>query len=253
MAVKIEKNSGSLHWKDAKILLAGDSGSGKTTFTAQDERPLFLCHEDGLAQLPVDKIRITSCTELEDSINHLEQLVSTGQFNYTSIVQDGLDDFIPQCDDAVMEWAKTKYSAEVMTTVQGIGDIPNGQGWSQERMVVMYFIRRLSNFPCAYIINSHTKQKTIGTGKNAYQKTCLNAPSERLANTIKGHMDHLVVIQQTEIGNVKKRRLNTADRIDCIGKSRGSDGLKPKPLLPNGIIWGDDPAENFKNFRAYFK
>lgn len=249
----IMKNNGDATWNNAKILIGGETGTGKTTLCAQDEKPLFLCHEEGLAQLPVDCVKITSYKILEELIEELKALVHEKKFPYTSIIQDGLDDYLPQVDNMVMEWAKTKYSKEVMDGIQSIGDIPNGTGWARQREYALYYIKQLSMFPCAYIINSHTKQKTVGKGSSAYLKTDLNAPSERLGNAIKGYMDHVIIIRQTERGNKKVRYITTSDRMDCAGKSRGSDGLNPKPLITDGLVLTDDPKENFIKIRGFFK
>lgn len=249
----IRKNEAVQTWQGAKIMLAGDSGVGKTTWAAQDENPLFLCFEDGLAGLPVDYVSIKSYADMINTLDELKKMLVAKTFVYTSIVIDGLDDYLSTVDEMVMAWAKTKYDEAVMKSVQAIGDVPNGTGWQRQRLYCLSYLKEFSLLPAALIVLSHTKQKTIGNGANAYQKTCLNSPSERLGNGIKGFMDHLIVARQTVRGNKKTTFINTDDRMDCIGKSRGSDGKDPKPLIKTGTIWGDNPKENFDNIRQLFQ
>ena len=255
MAVKIARNSSTQEWKDAKILIAGESGVGKTTFAAQDENPLFICFEKGLASLPVDFVEAKDHVELEAIREHLIGLIKEKKFPYTSIVLDGLDDLVPLIDGMILAWAHSKFKKEVMDNVQGIGDIPNGNGWVRRLIYAKHWLNMFSQFPCALILLSHTKQKTMGNGANSFQKIVLNAPHEGMGNSIKGFMDHLVVARTTVRGNQKTVYLNASDRMDCIGKSRGSEGKNPKPLVPDGIIWKqgpEAPRENFENFRKLF-
>jgi hypothetical protein len=252
MAIEISKNSNEQTWRGSKILIAGDSGCGKTTLAAQDEKPLFLCFEQGLAQLPVDFINVRSADDLLETVDYLRDLVKNKKFDYTSVVIDGIDDYLVVIDELVMKWAHSKYKKEVMDDVQGIGDIPQGNGWARQRLYCMYYIKELSYLPCALVVLSHTKSVTLGNGANAYQKIKLNAPSDRLGNAIMGFMDHLIVIRTTVRGNSKVRYLNASDRMDCIGKSRGSDGKEPKPLVKDGTVLTDVPKENFDKIRSLF-
>ena len=254
----IKQNEAIQTWQNTKVLLGGESGVGKTTFAAQDEAPLFLCFENGLADLKVKCAEITNYSLMEKVLEELNGLRK--DFPFTSIVFDGLDDYLIVIDEMVMTWARSKYKKEVMDNVQSIGDLPNGTGWARQRMYALHFIKQFASLPCALIILSHTKNKTIGNGANAYQKVVLNSPTERLSNAIKGFCDHVVIARTTVRGNQKTVYLNASDRMDCIGKSRGTDGKNPKPLIKDGLIWdqakenGDDaPARNFKKFRELFQ
>jgi len=254
MVIKIEDNSNVFEWKDAKFILAGEPGTWKTTFLAQGINPLFFCFDPGLGQLPVKNIRIKTPKDLIEADELICNLVASGKFDYTILVIDTLDEYINVLDDMAMEWAHQSYSAEIMKKVEVLGDLEKGAGYIYKNQMTMHFIKRWSDIlPCPIGIISHIKFEQIGKGKDAIQKSVLAGMSEKMAKQLMGYVDHVIVTRKKVVGNNTTVYLNTEARIDCIGKSRGSEGLIPKPLIPQGLIWTRNPKENFDKFRAFFK
>ena len=84
--------------KPPRVLIFGPEGCGKTTWAANAPSPIFLCAEDGTAQLDVARFpEPQSWTDVLDAINEL----TTGDHDFKTLVVDTLDWLEPLCWDHV--------------------------------------------------------------------------------------------------------------------------------------------------------
>ncbi len=85
MAISIIKHNEP---QPPRIVVYGPPGVGKTTFAASADKPVFICTEDGLAQLEVDHFPLA--TSYEDVIGYLDTLINE-EHDYKTVCVDSLD------------------------------------------------------------------------------------------------------------------------------------------------------------------
>lgn len=84
--------------KPPRVLIFGAEGCGKTTWAANAPSPIFLCAEDGTAQLDVSRFpEPHSWTDAKDAIHEL----TMAEHQYKTLVIDTLDWLEPMCWDFV--------------------------------------------------------------------------------------------------------------------------------------------------------
>ena len=222
--------------------MLGLAGIGKSEFWAQDENALFLNTEGGLNALRVFEIPIRSWDDLREAYRILKASADAGTFSYSVIVVDTVDRLIDLAQEEVVSRAKEFYKKIEINT---IGDIPNGAGWYKQKEMVMGFFNKLELLPCAVAYIAHLDIKRIKDTTAEYDKATISIGGQ-LGDDLLAYTDHTLHLESHRIGDKLQRIIYTLPTQSREAKSRGS-------MIPNGMKWGENMAENYKQFRQLFK
>lgn len=222
--------------------MLGLAGIGKSEFWAQDENALFLNTEGGLNALKVFEIPIRSWSDLREAYGALKIQADTGSFPYSIIVIDTVDRLVDLAQEETVNRAKEFYKKIEINT---IGDIPNGAGWYKQKEMVMGFFNKLELLPCAIAFIAHSDIKRIKDTTAEYDKVTISIGGQ-LGDDLLAFTDHTLNIEAHRFGDKLQRIVYTMPSQSREAKSRGS-------MIPNGMKWSDNMAENYKAFRGLFK
>jgi hypothetical protein len=236
---KTEVNS---EFKHQRFGMLGLAGIGKSEFWAQDENAIFLNTEGGLNALKVYEIPIRCWNDLREAYMALKEASDKGAFPYSVIVIDTIDRLIDYAQEEVVARAKEFYKK---MEINAIGDIPNGNGWYKQKEMIMGFLTKLELLPCAISYIAHSDIKRIKETSAEYDKITISIGGQ-LGDDLLAFTDHTLNIEAHRIGDKLQRIVYTMPTQSREAKSRGS-------MIPNGIKWSDNMAENYKAFRALFK
>lgn len=229
-------------FKHQRFGMLGLAGIGKSEFWAQDENALFLNTEGGLNALRVYEIPIRSWADLREAYAALKEANDKGAFPYSVIVIDTIDRLVDFAQEETVNRAKDFYKKIEINT---ISDIPNGGGWYKQKEMVMNFLSKLELFPCAIAYIAHSDIKRIKETSSEYDKVTISIGGS-LGDDLLAFTDHTMNIEAHRIGDKLQRIVYTMPTQSREAKSRGS-------MIPNGMKWGDNMAENYKQFRQLFK
>lgn len=73
-----------------RVVIYGGDGIGKSTFASHSPNPVFVCAEDGLGQIQVDRFRVEDDTGFVDVLDAIESLTSDPH-EFQTLVIDTLD------------------------------------------------------------------------------------------------------------------------------------------------------------------
>ncbi len=239
------KSAIDLSFNKQKIGIIGSSGIGKSCFFAQDPNALFIEAEAGLNFLEVFKVPVRSWEDCREVYALLKGLEQSGKFPYSIIVIDTIDRICDYAEEEIIKRAKEFYK-NISDKINCIGDIPEGGGWSRYKDTVMSFINKLEELPCAvaYIGHLQTKELKDPAGSK-YHKQTINIGG-KMGLELLAWCDHLLYVDSRMVGDKLKRVIYTKPTQTKEAKSRGG-------IIPDGLQWEDNMAENYKNFRSLFK
>jgi hypothetical protein len=244
MQLPIEKTKPDLRFSVQKIGVIGQSGIGKSAFLAQEDKALFLETEAGLNFLEVYKIPIRTWNDLRDAYASLKEAQTKGNFPYTMIVIDTIDRLVDLAEEEIIARGKDFYK-NIADQINGIGDIPNGAGWSKTRELVMNFFNKIEQFDCAIAFVGHLSTKRIEEGVRKYDKNTISLWSS-LGNDMLAWADCILHIESHLVGDKLIRTVYTKPTQTRESKSRGN-------IVPDGTKWTDNDKENWNSFRKLFK
>lgn len=244
MQLPIEKTKPDLRFSVQKIGIIGQSGIGKSAFLAQEDKALFLETEAGLNFLEVYKVPIRTWNDLRDVYASLKEAQSKGNFPYTMIVIDTIDRLVDLAEEEIVSKAKDFYK-NIADQINGIGDIPNGAGWSKTRELIMNFFNKIEQFDCAIAFVGHLSTKRIEEGVRKYDKNTISLWSS-MGNDILAWADCILHIEAHLVGDKLIRTVYTKPTQSREAKSRGG-------IVEDGWKWENDDKENWKKFRSFFK
>ena len=236
---KTEIDSSFIHQRFGMLGLAG---IGKSEFWAQDENALFLNTEGGLNALKVFDIKIRSWQDLREAYGALKASAEAGTFPYSVIIIDTVDRLVDFAQEEVVNRAKDFYKKIEINT---IGDIPNGNGWFKQKEMVMGFFNKLELLPCAIAFIAHSDIKRIKDTTAEYDKVTISIGGQ-LGDDLLAFTDHTLNIEAHRMGDKLQRIVYTMPSQSREAKSRGA-------MIPNGMKWGENMQENYKQFRVLFK
>jgi len=237
-----KKTEVDLSFKHQRFGMLGLAGIGKSEFWAQDENALFLNTEGGLNALKVFNIPVRCWNDLREAYAALKVAADAGTFPYSIVVIDTVDRLVDFAQEEVVSRAKDFYKKIEINT---IGDIPNGAGWYKQKEMVMGFFNKLELLPCAIAYIAHCNIKRIKDITTEYDKMTISIGGS-LGDDLLAFTDHTLHLESHRIGDRLQRVIYTMPTQSREAKSRGS-------MVPNGMKWGDNMAENYKAFRALFK
>lgn len=239
----MEKSKIDLSFKAQKIGCLGQSGIGKSDFFAQEENAFFVEAEAGLNFISCYKMPARNWQDLREIYRLLKEAEQSGKFPYSMIVIDTIDKIVDYAEEEIIIRAKKFYS-KVANEINTISEIPNGAGWNKTRELVMNFISKLEQLPCAVAFISHLSIKRIEDGVRKYDKSTISLWAG-IGNDMLAWADHILHIEAHMIGDKLVRTVYTKPTQSREAKSRGG-------AVPDGIRWGDNAKENWQNFRKLF-
>ena len=224
---KIEKRIGAFSW-----LIYGQPKIGKTTFTAQFDKALFIATEAGhknveVFKIPADKGALANWSEFKAAVKTIVTEVKAGKFKFETIVIDTVDNLIDLCQDHVCKEMGIKHPEEAAF----------GKGWTAVRKEFETGINVLLGLGVGVVFISHSQDKEVETRFAKVTKT-----------------------MTTLSGKVGKFVEKTVDIIGYIGFDNEDPdkrvvSFKGSECLLAGDRTGNLPAItdfNYKNIKGFF-
>lgn len=244
MKLPDKKSEIDLSFNKQKIGIIGNPGVGKSEFFSHDAKAFFFDAEGGLNFLKVNKLPIRSWGDVREVYALLKDAELSGKFPYDIIVLDPIDKIVDYAEEEIVARGKEFYG-NIKDEINIIGDIPNGGGWSKTRTLVMSFIDKLEQLPCAVAFISHVQNKRIDEGGRKYDKSTITL-WKGMAHDILAWPDHLLHVESTMMGDKLRRIVYTKPTQSRECKSRGG-------IVPDSWSWDDDMKSNYVFFRQLFK
>lgn len=238
-----EKSKKNTDFNSQKLGVIGSAGIGKSEFFAQDPNALFIESEAGLNHLEVFKMRARCWDDLRQIYGLLIQAKQSGKFPYTIVIVDTIDRVVDFAEEEIMTNAREFYKS-IADQINTIGDIPNGMGWTKTKDLVMTFLNKLEELPCAAAFVGHLAQKVIKEGTREYNRATINIAG-KLGLELLAWADHILHIESSMIGDKLVRRVISRPSQSKEAKSRGG-------LVPDNWVWKDNAKENYDYFRKLF-
>jgi hypothetical protein len=242
-SLPMEKSKINLAFTSQKIGCLGQSGIGKSDFFAQEDKAFFIEAEAGLNFISCYKMPARSWNDLREIYVALKEAEATGKFPYSMIVIDTIDKIVDYAEEEIVARGKEFYS-KIANEINTISDLPNGAGWNKTRELVMNFISKLEQLPCAIAFISHLSIKKIEDGVRKYDKSTISLWAG-MGNDMLAWADHILNVEAHMIGDKLTRTIHTKPTQSREAKSRGG-------VVTDGIRWGDSSKENWNNFRKLF-
>lgn len=240
-------------WISQRLLMIGPPKVGKSKFFSFGDKTLYIQCEPGLKHLEVMKVVCNSwdqeLTTDDDGIisGGFRQIVSmlisannTGEFPYDTIVIDTVDRWVDYINDEVVERGKEKFKA---ASIYGIGDIPNGQGYSGAKDTANIALSKLSELPACIALIGHLASKEISLENNVKMTIQTIALSPSIGMSICSWADQILNIEGGNKTGGRKVRSRPTGSI--MAGSRGD-------LVPENMVWTEDGQSNYSKFRSLF-
>jgi len=237
------KSKKSTDFKEQKIGMIGAAKIGKSEFFAQDPNVLFIEAEAGLNHLEVFKMRARSWDDLRSIYGLLLKEKEGGKFPYSMIVIDTIDRVYDFAEEVIIQRGKEFYKS-IADDIHTIGDIPNGMGWAKVRELIMSFLNKLEELPCAIAFIGHLAIKKVKEGNREYDKSTINI-SGKTGLELLAWADHVLHVESSMMGDKMVRRVITRPSQSKEAGSRGA-------MVPANWVWKDSAKENYDFFRKLF-
>jgi len=244
MQLPTVKSKPDYRFSSQKIGIIGQSGIGKSSFLAQEDKALFLETEAGLNFLEVFKIPIRSWSDLRDVYAELKSAQQKGEFPYTMIVIDTIDRLVDLAEEEIVSKAKDFYK-NIANQINSIGEVPNGGGWSKTRELIANFFNKIEALDCAIAYVGHLSTKRIDEGVRKYDKKTISLWAG-VGNDMLAWADCILHVETHLIGDRLTRTVYTKPTQSREAKSRGE-------VVPDGWKWTEDDKENWDKFRGLYE
>lgn len=230
-----------MDWTKQKFIMTGPSKSGKTKFWAMNQKTYFVKLESGHNHVKHFGTECRSFAEIMTLKNKIFQATKAGIWPYDTIVFDTGDRLLDFITEDVILLAQEKYKKQ---EINGIGDIPEGNGWFMLKTKVNLFLKQLEELPCAVVLIFHvtTDQREDQVGKYTIETINVGGKSGK---AILAWADHVLHIRATTVGTQAIRKMLTRGTRNIEAGNRAG--------LPPEIAWTEDDKANFDKFRAFFK
>lgn len=250
IALPTAKTKINKRWQDQKFLMIGAGKTGKSEFWGQGERTLFLECEPGLNHLEVMKVTCRSWADIRDvyvELYHAHQASlkpGAEPFPYDTIVIDTGDRMVRFAADEVIARAKEKYKKEIADAINTLGDVPNGNGWYLSTELVGNFLTKMEAFPAAIVVIAHIDKKEVVLPTSKYTRETISIGGQTGTNLLYW-ADHVMHVRSRQIGDEIQRNVRTMPTDTIEAGSRGK-------MIPDGMVWGVEPAANYKALKQLF-
>ena len=237
------KSKISERWVDQQILIYGQTKIGKTKFVAQDDRAFFIRTERGHNHVENFGVDCRTYDEVLDVLGKLIQAKKIEPYPYSIVCIDTFDRIIEYSEDAVIEWARNKFSK---VEINSVGDVPNGAGWSERTAKINGIFRKLEELHgfCALAVIMHMAVDEREDERGKYKITTVNVGGKS-NKVITGWADHTMAVKAIYVGDQLLRKVKLRPTRELDAGSRG--------ILPEELSWTADDKANWDKFRAFFK
>lgn len=232
-------------WKKQKFIMIGASKSGKTKFlSCAGDKAFWFRTEAGHNHVKTVGADIHDLKEFEIWKSKLFQAKNAGIFPFDTIVIDTGDRLIDFITEDIIEKARNKFTK---MDINGIGDIPEGNGWYSLKTAINLLLKQLEDLPCAVFLIFHVGTDTLnedGDSKKTYKKETINIGG-KAGIALLSWADHVLHIRTGFVGDLQARKLVLRGSKTVEAGSRIKE-------FPSAIVWTENDDENFKKFRALF-
>ncbi len=231
-------------WGKQKFITIGPSKSGKTKFWSYAPNSFWFRTEAGHNHVKTVGQDIHDLKEFETWKTKLFQARNAGISTFETICIDTGDRLLDFITEDIIEKARNKFTK---MEINGIGDIPEGQGWYSLKTSVNLYLKQFEDLDCAVNINFHVGTDTLneeGDSKKTYKKETINIGG-KAGIALLAWADHILHIRSGYVGDMQARKLVMR------GNKTVEAGTRLKEL-PASLPWSDDDAKNFENFRKLF-
>lgn len=225
--------------------MLGDGKIGKSDFWSRGEKTLFLECEPGLNHLEVMSIPCRAWGDVQNAGGLLYKAWAAKEFPYDTVVIDTGDRFVDFGNEEIIERAKEKYKAEVADKINSIGDIPNGSGWYWSTELIKNALSKFEQLPCAVVVICHVSKKEVKEPTRSYHRDTISIGGQTGTSLIYW-ADHTLHVRARSAGDTIERNVRTKPTDTLEAGSRGG-------IVPDGMRWGKDMTENYKDFRKLFE
>lgn len=220
--------------------MIGQGKSGKSEFWAQGKKTVFIETESGLNHLAVEKFPCRNWADIRNAVGRLIKAKDHPDFPDTVVV-DTMDRLVDRSSQEVVERGRAKFPK---SEINGIGDVPNGNGWFWQQTMIKEFLGTMEQLPCALVLISHIKQQEVDEIVRKYNRWTISIGGQT-GTGILHFVDHTVMLQCQQQGDRLVRTLRTKPTSVYEAGSRGD-------IIPDGMKWGDNARENYLEFRKLF-
>lgn len=235
----------SKEWKRQKFITIGAPKSGKTKFwSCAGEKGFWFRTEAGHNHVKTIGADIRDLKEMETWKTKLFQAKNAGILPFDLINIDTGDRLIDFITEDIIEKARNKFTK---MDINGIGDIPEGQGWYSLKTATNLYLKQFEDLGCAVNLIFHVGTDTLneeGDSKKTYKKETINIGG-KAGIAILSWADHILHIRSGFVGDMQARKLLLR------GSKTVEAGTRIKEL-PASLPWTENDDENFKKFRSLF-
>lgn len=231
-------------WISQKMGMIGPPGVGKSEFWSHGDKTLFIQTEAGLNHLEVMKLVATSWADLREIVRALIQANEAGQFPYDTVVVDTMDKLKDLADEEAVARGVAKYTKQA-GEINSVGDVPNGSGWMWSTQLMEKTLAKLEALPCCVAYIGHLSVKEVKGPTTSFHKQTISIGG-KTGEMLAAWPDHFLNIEAEMRGDKVSRKIRTKPTSSVEAKSRGG-------VVPNGWVWSEDSAENYKKLRGLFK
>lgn len=228
-----------------KFILIGAGKSGKTKFlSCAGDKSFWFRTEAGHNHVKTIGADIHDLKEFEMWKSKLFQAKNAGIFPFELIVVDTGDRLIDFISEDIIEKARAKFTK---MDINGIGDIPEGQGWYSLKTTTNLILKQFEDLPCAVALIFHVGTDTLneeGDTKKTYKKETINIGG-KAGIALLAWADHILHIRTGFVGDMQARKLVLRGSKTVEAGSRIKD-------FPASMPWTEDDSKNYQNFRALF-
>lgn len=228
MAINLTSITRTRRMGAPKMLLAGETKIGKSTFAASAPNAIGICTEDGLAGIDTNAFPL--CTTLDDIYEAIGTLMNE-EHSFQTVFLDSLDWAEPLIHDHVCRANKWE---SIESPGYGKGYVAAAAEW---RTMLEGFEALRRERGMAVVLISHVKQKRIESPTHeGYDAWVLKVHDRAAALCLEwadviGFAAHRIAIKKTDAGFGQKesKAVNTGERVLY---------LEAHPAYPSGTRFG---------------
>ena len=232
-------------WKKQKFITIGAAKSGKTKFWSMaGDKAFWFRTEAGHNHVKTVGADIHDLKDFETWKTKLFQAKNAGIMPFDTIVIDTGDRLIDFITEDIIEKARQKFTK---MEINGIGDIPEGQGWYSLKTTTNLVLKQFEDLNCAVVLIFHVGTDTLneeGDSKKTYKKETINIGG-KAGIALLAWADHILHIRTGYVGDMQARKLVLRGNKTVEAGTRIKD-------MPASLAWTEDDTKNFENFRKLF-
>ena len=235
-------------WTKQKFITIGASKSGKTKFwSCAGDKAFWFRTEAGHNHVKTIGADIRDLKDFEIWKTKLFQAKNAGLMVFDTINIDTGDRLVDSITEDIIEKARQKYIKNINLDINGIGDIPEGQGWYALKTAVNLHLKQLEDLNCAINIIFHVGTDVLneeGDSRKSYKRETINIGG-KAGIAILAWADHVLHIRTGYVGDLMARKLLLRGNKTVEAGSRSKE-------MPPFMTWTENDQENYTKFRQLF-